>query len=150
MCRISEVGFCEVLMEMRIGILTRASVPSLLEARIHHMRSAALNLMPIVFTHMFSKGTFNTTENGSHHHRVGRGNNSTGAIIGQITWGDGGGYNSFIIDAGDTGRGTEVRTIIAETAGQHSHTVAVSGATQQSGGNETRPAKLYVNFMIRY
>ncbi|MCL4785194.1 MAG: tail fiber protein [Verrucomicrobia bacterium] len=82
---------------------------------------------------------FTTSTDGAHTHLLERASSGT-----QIRWGDGGGYSSNAIDAGDgVSEGTS-GVPRARSAGSHSHTISGGGDL------ETRPKNAYVHFIIKY
>lgn len=95
------------------------------------------------------QGTNTSFSSGTHFHRVARGNTTTGEKSYWVNWGDDDGYSNNYIDGGDGPRGDPVE-LIAVNAGEHTHLVPLSGSTATTGGTETRPRNVYVNFIIKY
>jgi microcystin-dependent protein len=85
----------------------------------------------------------NTSISGLHSHAIHR---SDGRVI---RWGDGGGNSADRIDAADS-VGTDPHTLVAASAGAHSHAVNLQGFSDETGGGETRPKNAYVLYIIKH
>lgn len=80
---------------------------------------------------------------GVHTHAVQR----TDGVV--IRWGDGGGNSNNRIDAADTD-GSDPQRLVTAEAGNHRHSVSLSGNSGSRGGKETRPINAAVNYIIKW
>lgn len=94
--------------------------------------------------HLSVSGT--TDSAGAHTHLLERSNGT------QIRWGDGAGYSTHAIDAGDGTSEGSAGAPRARSNGVHAHPFAGTGITTSTAGGtvETRPKNVYVHYIIKY
>ncbi|MDD5089959.1 MAG: phage tail protein [Candidatus Wallbacteria bacterium] len=110
-------------------------------------------------SHLHAKGTLAADNGGIHTHGNGTlGTSTTGAHTHVVRAGRNYGKTGDPSDWSDNNSNPETTS----SAGDHSHTITgaladsaahghtVCGSTANTGGNETRPANIYVNFIIKY
>ena len=92
----------------------------------------------------------NTGDAGNHNHGVNANPGERGLIRRSATTDP-----SWTTDGADTGgRGNEPDVVNAPSAipfdGNHSHSISLSGVSGATGGSESRPKNVYVNYFIKY